>query len=129
MPAIIGGEVEAGFTGIGESEEQLKAGKVRVLGVTSAERVPGLDAPTLKEQGVDVEMTNWRGLVAPPGLSEDDRQTLIGLVERTVASSQWKAALKKNGWTDAYMSGDEFGQFIASENKRVGQLLTELGLA
>jgi putative tricarboxylic transport membrane protein len=128
MPAILGGEVKAGFTGIGESEEQVEAGEIRVLGVTSAEKVTGLDAPTLKESGVDVELVNWRGLVAPPEISDADRQALIGMVEKTVASPQWKAALEKNGWIDAYMPGEEFGGFITSENKRVGEVLAELGL-
>jgi putative tricarboxylic transport membrane protein len=126
---VLGGEVKAGITGIGETAQQIEAGDVRVLGVTNAERVPGLNAPTLQESGIDMEMVNWRGLVAPPGLSASDRAELIALVERTASSREWKATLDKNGWSDAFLPGEEFGRFIQSENQRVGDVLGELGLS
>src|SRR6266540_2125279 len=129
MTALLGSKVAFGATGTGEVVEQAKSGKVRVLAVTSAQRVPDVEAPTLKEAGVDLEFTNWRGLVAPPGISDDDKAKLIGLVEKMRNSQQWKDALAKHGWTDAYLSGDAFAAFLESEQQRVQQVLGELGLA
>jgi len=100
-----------------------------VLAVTGAERVAGLDAPTLKESGVDLEFTNWRGLVAPPGLTDADRESLAGLVAKMNDSPRWKDALAKNKFVDAYLAGAEFAAFLKAENERVGQVLHELGLA
>jgi putative tricarboxylic transport membrane protein len=129
LTALLGSKVAFGATGTGEVAEQAKSGDVRVLAVTTAERVPDLDAPTLKEAGVDLEFTNWRGLVAAPGISADDKQKLIGLVDRMHNSQEWKDALAQNDWVDAYQTGAEFTRFLQSENDRVRQVLSELGLA
>jgi len=129
MTALLGSKVAFGATGTGEVAEQAKAGKVRVLAVTSGQRVPGGEAPTLKEAGVDLEFTNWRGVVAAPDISAEDKAKLVGLVDQMHSSQQWKDAVAKNGWTDAYLSGDAFTTFLQSEEQRVKQVLTELGLA
>ena len=88
-----------------------------------------MDAPTLKEGGVDLEFINWRGWIAPGGLSEDDKKALTDLAEQMVATQQWKDALVKNGWTDAYMGADEFATFIKEEDARIREVLSQLGLA
>lgn len=128
LAALLGGEIKFGVSGIGEYKDQIEAGQLRVLAVTSAERVEGFDAPTLMEQDVDLEFFNWRGLVAPPEISEEDRKNLIGIVEELHESDAWTQAMKDNGWTDAYLTGDEFGTFVQSENDRVEKVLTTLGL-
>ncbi|HEV8424932.1 MAG TPA: tripartite tricarboxylate transporter substrate binding protein [Actinomycetes bacterium] len=128
LAAVLGGQVGFGVTGVGETKDQIEAGEIRALAVTSAEPVEGLDVKTLKEQGVDLEFTNWRGWVAPPELQDGDKQALIELSTKLHDSQQWKDALAKNGWTDAFITGDEFGAFIKSENQRVGDVLNELGL-
>jgi putative tricarboxylic transport membrane protein len=128
LAQVLGGQVKFGVTGIGETIDQIQAGEIRALGVTSAQRHPNLDTPTLKEQGVDLEFTNWRGWVAPPELSDQDRQTLLDLVTKLHDSQQWKDALAKNGWTDAFLTGDEYASFIKSEDQRVGNVLSQLGL-
>jgi putative tricarboxylic transport membrane protein len=128
MTALLGNKVAAGFSGIGESQQQVEAGKVRALAVTGPERVAGIDAPTLKEAGVDAEMVNWRGLVAPPGVSGADLQELVDFATRLHDSAEWKDAMKKNGWIDFFTTGDQFKQFITSENSRVEGVLTDLGL-
>jgi len=125
---VLGGQVGFGVTGVGETKDQIEAGEVRALAVTSAEPVEGLDVKTLKEQGVDLEFTNWRGWVAPPDLQGGDKEALIELATKMHDSQQWKDALATNGWTDAFITGDEFGTFITSENQRVGDVLGELGL-
>lgn len=130
LAALLGSKIKAAFTGTSEVEEQVKAGQLRVLAVTSADKVAALpDAPTLKESGVDLVFSNWRGLVAPPGISEADRTSLVKAVDDLHASSQWKDALAAKGWTDAYLSGDEFATYLKAENDRVAAILTELGLA
>jgi putative tricarboxylic transport membrane protein len=128
LAAVLGGQVGFGVTGVGETKDQIEAGEIRALAVTSAEPVEGLDVKTLKEQGVDLEFTNWRGWVAPPELSDGDKQTLIDLATKMHDSQQWKDALATNGWTDAFMIGDEYAAFITAENQRVGDVLNELGL-
>ncbi|WP_069814274.1 Bug family tripartite tricarboxylate transporter substrate binding protein [Streptomyces sp. TP-A0874] len=128
LASVLGGKVAFGVSGVGEYLDQIEAGELRVLAVTSPERIKGLDAPTLKELGVDVEFTNWRGIVAPPGLSDTEREKLIGLFTRLHDSEQWKEALKRNGWADAFMTGERFGRFLDNEDKRVDMVLKELGL-
>jgi putative tricarboxylic transport membrane protein len=128
LAAVLGGQVKFGVTGVGETKDQIDAGEIRPLAVTSAQPVEGLDVRTLKEQGIDLEFTNWRGWVAPPELSQEDKQALIDLATKMHDSQQWKDALVKNGWTDAFMVGDEYGAFLKSEDQRVADVLNQLGL-
>lgn len=129
MTAMLGSKVSFGATGVSEAAAQAEGGKIRVLAVTSAEPVKGVDAKTLKQQGVDLEFSNWRGIVAPPGLSDAKKQQFIKLVTDAHASEQWKQTLTKQGWTDAFITGDEFKTFLTEENDRVSGVLKELGLA
>ncbi len=128
LAAILGGEVAFGVSGVGEYLDQIEAGELRVLAVTGGERAPGIDAPTLTEAGLDVDFTNWRGIVAPPGLSEAERDRLIALFTELHDSRPWQDALERNGWADAFMTGDAFGDFLESQNRRVDDTLRELGL-
>jgi putative tricarboxylic transport membrane protein len=128
LAAILGNQVAFGVTGIGETKDQIDAGEVRALAVTSAAPVEGLDAKTLKEQGIDLEFTNWRGWIAPGELSEEDKQALVDLATNMHDSQEWKDALATNGWTDAFMVGDEYAAFLKSEDQRVAEVLNELGL-
>jgi putative tricarboxylic transport membrane protein len=129
LAALLGGKVAFGATGTSEVEEQAKAGKLRVLAVTSAERVEGFDAPTLEESGVDLVFTNWRGMVAPGGITDEQKQKLIDLLTKMHDSQEWKDALSKKKWTDAFVAGNEFDSFLKSENERVAGVLGDLGLA
>jgi putative tricarboxylic transport membrane protein len=129
LAGILGKKVAFGATGIGEVAEQAKAGQVKILAVTSAEPVEGLDAPTLKQAGVDLEFANWRGIVAPPGLPDGQRQEYIAMFQKMHDSPAWKKILADQGWTDAFETGDAFTTFLASENDRVAGVLKELGLA
>jgi putative tricarboxylic transport membrane protein len=129
LAAILGSQIAFGATGIGEVAEQAASGEVRILAVTSEKPVDGVDAPTLTDEGVDLVFTNWRGIVAPPGLDDARTQTFIDLVTKMHDSDGWKKALADNGWADAFMTGDEFGSFLGDESKRVAGVLGELGLA
>ena len=129
LAGILGQKLAFAATGVGEVAEQAKAGEVKILAVTSEEPVEGVDAPTLKEEGIDLTFTNWRGLVAAPGISEADKTELTELVTEMHDSPEWQQALEDNGWTDAFMAGEEFEAFLTSESERVQDVLSGLGLA
>jgi putative tricarboxylic transport membrane protein len=128
LAAILGGRVTAGISGYSEFEGQIKAGKLRVLAVSSGERLPGIDAPTLKEQGLDVELVNWRGVVAPPGLSAAQIKAHSDTFEKMAKSTEWAEMLKAKGWDDFYMPAGPFAAFINSEQSRIGDVLKSVGL-
>ena len=130
LPALLGNKIAFGASGFGEFLAQVEAGDVRVLAVTSAERVDALkDVPTLKEKGIDLEFTNWRGVVAPPGISAEDKQVWIDAFTKMHESAAWKAELEEKGWVDAFATGDEFGTFLKEQDTQVATLLQSLGLA
>ncbi|GAA2981171.1 Bug family tripartite tricarboxylate transporter substrate binding protein [Streptomyces fulvorobeus] len=128
LASILGSKVAFGVSGVGEYLDQIEAGELRLLAVTGPERVPGLDAPTLRESGLDTDFTNWRGIVAPPGLSGAERDKLIALIRKLHDSPQWKDSMEKNGWDDAFLTGDAFGEFLDAQDQRVATVLKELGL-
>src|SRR5690606_31457486 len=127
--AILGGHVAAGISGFGEFGEQIKAGKLRALAISAGERQPGIDVPTLKEQGIDVELFNWRGVFAPPGISDAERAKLITLIETMANSASWKEQLKRREWTSILLTGDAYAKYIEQENGRIADILKDLGLA
>ena len=129
LAAVLGAKVGFGVSGLGEYADQIASGGLRVLAVTAGERAAGVDAPTLREAGVDVEFTNWRGMVAPPELEESGRAELIAAFTALHDSPEWKEALTRNGWDDAFLPADDFGAFLSSENDRVAGVLRGLGLA
>ena len=110
LAAILGGKVTAGISGYGEYEGQIKAGKLRAIGVTSPQRLPGVDVPTFKEQGIDLVLTNWRSVFGAPGITDAQKKALGELVEKLVKSAAWKDILKQKGWDDAYLPGDAVRQ-------------------
>ncbi|MDQ0954552.1 putative tricarboxylic transport membrane protein [Streptomyces phaeochromogenes] len=129
LASILGNKVAFGVSGVGEYLDQIKAGELRILAVTGPERVGELaDAPTLKESGYDVDFTNWRGIVAPPGLSDAERDKLVRLVEELHDSPEWQKSMQQNGWDDAFLTGEKFGDFLDAQDKRVVSVLKELGL-
>jgi putative tricarboxylic transport membrane protein len=128
LAAILGGKVTAGISGYGEFESQVKAGKLRLIGLTSATKTPNVDVPSIKEQGVDLEIANWRAVVAPPGISADQKKALTDAVDRLAKSKEWQEILKTKGWEDAYVSGDAFAKILAEEQNRTKDVLTAVGL-
>ena len=122
------GNIAAAISGISEFKQFADAGRIRILAVTSDERIPGLEAPTLKEAGVNVSIGNWRGVVGAPGMPEEARQEWISRFDQLAKSPQWQETLMTQGWEDAYMSGDEFASFLQSERDRMTKVLTDAGL-
>ena len=127
--ALLGEKIDVGTSGPSEFEGQIKDGSLRVLAVSGAERLDNIDAPTLKESGVDLVFANWRGVLAPPGISAETKKYLIKLFSDMHDTKAWRAELKRNGWIDAFITGDEFGTFLKEQDERVATTLKELGLA
>jgi putative tricarboxylic transport membrane protein len=128
LAAILGGKVTAGISGYGEYEGQIKAGKLRAIGVTSPQRLPGVDVPTFKEQGIDLVLTNWRSVVAAPGITAEQKKALAEVIDKMVKSATWKDILKQKGWDDAYLPADAFSGFLKQEQVRVNEVLKSVGL-
>lgn len=128
--ALLGNKIEVGFSGLGEFEGQITAGELRVLAVSGEERLGGFakDIPTLVESDIDLVFTNWRGVMAPPGISDERREELIAYLEEMHDSPEWQQALEDNKWVDEFKTGDEFGEFLQEQDARVADTLEELGL-
>jgi putative tricarboxylic transport membrane protein len=129
LAGILGGDVAFAATGVGEVTESAAAGDVRILAVTSDEPVEGVDAPTLAEEGVDLTFTNWRGIVAAPGITEEETQRFVDAITEMHDSDAWQQVLEEQGWADAFVTGDEFTTFLTEESDRVETVMSELGLA
>ena len=129
LPAILGNKLDFATSGAGEFLDQIESGELRVLATSGEERLDGVDAPTLTESGIDLVFTNWRGLVAPPEISDEDRAAWIDALEAMHDSAGWDEALEQNGWTDAFATGDEFADFMKEQDQRVTDVLADLGLA
>jgi putative tricarboxylic transport membrane protein len=127
LASLLGGHVTAGVSGWGEFAEQIKAGKLRALAISSDKRQTGIDAPTLKESGLDVELFNWRGVFAPPGVNAGAKAAMIDLVTKMAKSTAWQDILKNRDWTDIFLSGDAYGAYLAEENRRIEAILKGLG--
>ena len=128
MATILGGHVTLGVNSAPEFLDQVQAGQMRYLAVSSDKRIPGIDAPTFRELGIDLVFSNWRGVMAPPGISAADKKALGEAIDKMVKSPQWKAILEKRGWIDAYMPSAEFEAFLKDERTRVETTLRSIGL-
>ncbi len=113
--AILGGNVTVGGSGYSEFAEYITTGKMKPIGVTSEKRLPGISVPTMKEQGYNVILGNWRGVYGGPELTAEQRNTLTDLVVRATKTKAWTDALEKNGWTSAVQTGKEFDSFVDYE--------------
>ena len=126
IAAIVGGHVTAGVSGIGEFSEQIKGGRMRALAVSSPTRVEGF--PTLKEQGIDVDLANWRGIFGAPGITTAQRDALIKIVHGATETTLWKTTAEKLGWSLIYLAGDAYKKFVEEDTKRVGTIIDSLGI-
>ena len=128
LAAVMGGHITVVTGGYNEFAAQLKEGKLRALAISSAEGLPGIDIPTLKEQGVDVELVNWRAVVASGDVKQADLKALDGAMGKMVQSPQWKAIAAERGWVDSYLPAKDFAGFLQDEQTRIKSVLDELGL-
>ena len=129
--ALLGEKIKVGFSGLGEFEGQIESGELRALAVSGEERLESdtlKDIPTLTESDIDLVFTNWRGVLAPPGISDERRDELIAYLTEMHDSPEWQQTLEKYGWTDAFVTGDDFTTFLQEQDDRVASTLEELGL-
>ncbi|CAB5722558.1 Tripartite tricarboxylate transporter family receptor [Delftia tsuruhatensis] len=128
ISAILGGNVTVGGSGYSEFAEYIGTGKMKPIGVTSGQRLKGVDVPTLKEQGINVEIGNWRGVYGAPGISKAQRDALVAMIEKATKSKAWAEALQKNDWTPAWLAGDAFGEFVDQEFASLRATMVKSGM-
>lgn len=128
LAQVMGGHITVATGGLNEFAQQIQAGKLRPLAISSPERLPGVDIPTFKEQGVDVELLNWRGVMAPAGMRPADMKGLDEALGKLARSPAWQETARERGWVDLYQPADEFKAFLATERPRIEGLLKDLGL-
>lgn len=128
LAAILGGQVTVGISSYGEFQAQVAAGTLRLLAVSSAERIAGADAPTLKESGLDVVVQNWRMVAAAPGLTDEQKAAISADVEKLVKSAGWQETLKTKNWQDTYLTGAAFQEQLAKDIAATETILKDIGL-
>ncbi len=128
LTSLLSNTVGVAVSGFNDFRDQIEAGNVRALAVAAPEPLEGFDVDTFIEQGYNVDLVNWRGIVAPPGISDEDRQTLVDIVTEMVQTEQWATAVERNRWKESVVTGDEFGEFLEVEQARITGILEELGL-
>jgi len=128
MAALLSGEIDALSTGFSEAVALAEAGEVKILGVTSDERVAAFaDAPTMKEQGLDTSFVNWRGFFAAPGLPADKLAAYQDAITKMYDTPEWEAVRARNGWVNIHNNGDDFRAFLEKQEQEIGDLMRKLG--
>ena len=126
--AILGGNVTIGGSGYSEFQQYIEAGKMKAIGVTSEARLKGIDVPTLKEQGLNVVIGNWRGVYGAAGITPEQRKALTDMIVKATKSKAWAEALDKNGWTPALLTGVEFDRFVDDEFASLRAVMAKSGM-
>ena len=126
--AILGGNVTVGGSGYSEFAEYITTGKMRAIGVTSDVRIKGIDVPTLKEQGINVVIGNWRGVYGAGGITPEQRKALIEMVTKATKTKAWAESLEKNGWTPALLAAPAFDSFVDSEFASLRAVMAKSGM-
>ncbi len=128
VAAILGGNVTVGGSGFSEFQQYIETGKMKAIGVTSRTRLKGVNVPTLKEQGINVEIGNWRGVYGAPGITEPQKKALIDMLVKATKSKAWAEAMEKNNWTPALMTGKEFEDFVDREFASLRATMVKAGM-
>jgi putative tricarboxylic transport membrane protein len=126
--AILGGNVTIGGSGYSEFSEYIKSGKMLAVGVTSPTRLKGVAIPTLKEQGIGVEIGNWRGVYGAPGINAEQRKALIDVLVKATKSKSWAESMEKNNWTPALLTGAEFEKFVDDDFASLRATMVKSGM-
>jgi len=128
MAALLSGEIKALSTGFSEAVEMAKSGEVRIIGVTSDDRINAYkEAPTFKEQGVDVKFVNWRGFFAAPELEAERAEKVRATIAAMYDTPEWEAVRQRNGWVNIHNPGEQFVSFLQEQEEIIGSLMKELG--
>jgi putative tricarboxylic transport membrane protein len=128
LAALLGNQVTVGISGYGEFSEQVKAGTLRLIGISSEKPIPGVEAPTFKEAGVDVAIQNWRMVAAAPGISAEQKTAILADIEKMVKSAAWQKILADKGWENTYLAGDEFTTQLKKDTELTAGVLKDIGL-
>jgi putative tricarboxylic transport membrane protein len=128
LAAVLGNQVSVGISGYGEFQSQVEAGALRVIGVSSPDKVAIIDAPTFKEGGVDLAVMNWRGVWAGPDLSAEQTAAILADVEKMATSASWQKTLETKGWINTWLPGDEFKAQLAKDIEATSAVLKDIGL-
>jgi putative tricarboxylic transport membrane protein len=128
VTGIVNGTLVAGISGMSEFSQFAEQGRIRILAITSSDRVANIDAPTFKEAGFDVQIGNWRGFLGAPKMPDDNYKMWVENFKKLNDSDAWHQVLAKQGWQQNYLGGDEFGAYIGTETDRIGKVLKDAGL-
>lgn len=128
LTSLLSHTTAAGMSGYNEVADQIEAGTLRPLAISSKERLDGVDIPTFREQGYEVSMSNWRGVVAAPGISPEAKEEFIRIATEVRESDEWQDALERNSWTDGFATGEEFERYLDNEVKTAQEIVKDLGL-
>lgn len=128
VAAILGGNVTVGGSGYSEFQPYIESGKMKAIAVTSATRQKGIDVPTLKEQGINVELGNWRGVYGAAGLTEPQKKALADMIVKATKTKAWAEALEKNQWTPALMVGKAFEDFVDNDFASLRVTMVKAGM-
>ncbi|WP_018157217.1 Bug family tripartite tricarboxylate transporter substrate binding protein [Demetria terragena] len=129
LSALLGGRIDFATSGMAEFQAQVDNGQLRFLATSGARREPTLPAiPTLREEGVDLTFTNWRGLLAPPGIGATRRREMVHIVRQMRDSTAWKRAMESRSWSDSWLAGDEFAGYLRSQDRRMWRVMDGLDL-
>ncbi|MBP7003254.1 tripartite tricarboxylate transporter substrate binding protein [Amaricoccus sp.] len=129
LAQVLGGHITVATGGLNEFAGLLSTGELRALAVSAPERVAGFDVPTFREQGYDVELVNWRGVMTKKDVAPEALAELDGAIDTLVASEAWKKLSAERGWVDMHLDAAEFASFLETEQPRIRDILVELGLA
>ena len=110
VQAVLSGKAAVGISGYSEFSEQLASGKLRAIGVSSKRSVFGI--PAIREQGVDVDMSNWRGVFTGQDVSIARRAEMVEAVRLATGHESWQKVLKQNRWESSWLSGPGLDSFI-----------------
>ena len=128
VAAILGNNVTVGGSGYSEFQQYIEAGKMRAIAVTSGARLKGIDIPTMKEQGYNVELGNWRGVYGAPGITAEQRKALVDMIVKATKSKSWAEAMEKNAWTPALLTGKDFEDFVDREFASLRATMVKAGM-
>lgn len=128
VAAILGNNVSVGGSGYSEFQQYIEAGKMRPIAVTSAARLKGINVPTMREQGYDVEIGNWRGVYGAAGINDAQRKALTELIVKATKTKAWAEAMEKNAWTSALLTGKEFDDFVDREFASLRATMVKAGM-
>jgi putative tricarboxylic transport membrane protein len=126
--AILGGNVSVGGSGYSEFQPYIESGKMRAIAVTAPARLKGINVPTLKEQGINVELGNWRGVYGASGITPEQRKTLTEMIVKATKSKAWAEAIEKNNWTPALLAGKEFEEFVDRDFANLRATMIKAGM-